>query len=353
MIQQPLSGKPFIWSSFIPQKAVTALCLTLTLLVVAPTPAEAGLVDFISNLFTTEEAEGAETASTENSQTMDLLSVASVINPLASVASFTVVEDGALESANTPASTLLADGTTNGQISTYTVRAGDSFSGIAKMFGVSVNTILWANDLSKTAVLKEGQRLVILPITGILHTVKSGDTVNSIAKKYKGDALEIADFNNLKVTDKLAVGDEVIIPDGESTVVTTVSSVRTTSSLRGAGGPTYENYYLRPVSGGRKSQGLHGYNGVDIAAAVGTPVLASASGVVIISKSTGYNGGYGQYVVLQHPNGTQTLYAHLSKNYVGIGEYVTQGQTIGAMGNTGRSTGSHLHFEIRGAKNPF
>jgi len=133
--------------------------------------------------------------------------------------------------------------------------------------------------------------------------------------------------------------------------------VRTTSSsstakLRDVGGPVFEGYYMRPADG-RKTQGLHGYNGIDIGGAVGDPVYAAADGEVIISRSGGWNGGYGNYIVLRHANGTQTLYAHNNKNLVSITDVVVKGQIIGLVGSTGKSTGPHLHFEIRGAKNPF
>jgi murein DD-endopeptidase MepM/ murein hydrolase activator NlpD len=92
---------------------------------------------------------------------------------------------------------------------------------------------------------------------------------------------------------------------------------------------------------------------VDLAAPIGTPIMASAEGDVIISKNYGWNGGYGEYVVISHPNGTQTLYAHMSSNLAYQGMHVYKGQVIGFVGSTGKSTGSHLHFEVRGAKNPF
>jgi murein DD-endopeptidase MepM/ murein hydrolase activator NlpD len=105
--------------------------------------------------------------------------------------------------------------------------------------------------------------------------------------------------------------------------------------------------------GGVKTQGLHGYNGIDIGAAAGTSIVAAAPGTVIIARSGGWNGGYGSYVVVQHGNGTQTLYAHASSVLVSQGQQVTQGQAIARVGATGRATGNHLHFEVRGAKNPF
>jgi murein DD-endopeptidase MepM/ murein hydrolase activator NlpD len=108
-----------------------------------------------------------------------------------------------------------------------------------------------------------------------------------------------------------------------------------------------------PAPGAVKTQGIHGYNAVDLAASVGTPIRAAAAGEVIVSKNSGWNGGYGQYIVIRHSNGAQTLYGHLSANSVGVGAYVSQGEVIGLMGNTGKSTGPHLHFEVRGATNPF
>lgn len=234
------------------------------------------------------------------------------------------------------------------QISLYVVRKGDNLSQIAQMFGVSVNTIRWNNDV-KGNVISEGQILVILPVSGVKHTIKKGDTLASIAKLYKADASEIASYNNIASGDALVPGDIVIVPDGEIKVEVS----NPTSIARGTNAPSYSGYYIRPVSGGRKSQGLHGYNGVDIAAPIGTPIIASASGDVIVSKSSGWNGGYGNYIVIAHNNGTQTLYAHNSENLVFQGDHVVQGQVIGFVGSTGKSTGAHVHFEIRGAKNPF
>lgn len=273
----------------------------------------------------------------------------------------TTVDNEALVSESGPSGTLadIGDTVNTGQISKYIVRKGDTLSGIAEMFGVSVNTIIWANDVS-VKTLKEGQSLVILPVSGTIHTIAKGDTLNSIAKKYKADSDEIIQFNNLEDGVILSLGDTLIIPDGEASVkVSGTSKASNINPYRGGSGPSYAGYYIRPVSGGVKTQGLHGYNGIDIASSYGSNILASASGEVIISKSSGWNGGYGQYIVVSHSNGTQTLYSHLSENFVSEGSYVKQGQVIGSMGNTGKvipgkgGNGTHLHFEIRGAKNPF
>jgi len=246
------------------------------------------------------------------------------------------------------------EGDEHGKISIYEVRQGDTFASIASMFEVSVNTLLWANNLQRGSSLRVGQILVILPVSGVSHTVKSGDTIEKIAKKYKGDIDEIRGYNGLAIEDTLAVGDVVIVPNGEIVAPVIVKKAGTTASkLRGTSGPNFLGYYAAPLSGYRRTQGLHGYNGIDFASYLGAPVMASAEGDVIVSRQGGYNGGYGNYVVISHENGTQTLYGHMQSNAVVVGQHVVQGQVIGALGNTGRSTGPHLHFEVRGARNPF
>lgn len=235
---------------------------------------------------------------------------------------------------------------TSDQISTYVVREGDTLSQIAEMYNVSVNTIKWGNNLTSNA-LKVGDTLIILPISGVKHTVAKGDTLASVAKKYNADIDEIAAYNNLSKNDSLALGSVIIVPDGE------VRSSSPSYSGYSSGLKEYSGFYMRPVSGGRRSQGLHGHNAIDIAAPVGTAVLASADGEVIISKTGGWNGGYGNYIVIKHSNGTQTLYAHNSQNLVSVGQTVRQGDMVGSIGVTGKVTGPHLHFEIRGGKNPF
>lgn len=242
----------------------------------------------------------------------------------------------------------------NDQISIYVVRENDTLSDIASMFEVDVNTIIWANDIKRGGVINPGQTLIILPVPGIQYTIKTNDTLSGIAKKFNSDAEEIRQFNDLSLNATLAAGKTIIIPDAEiSLPATQAPSYTNKGPARGSGGPTYTGYYLRPIAGGRKSQGLHGYNAVDLATSCREPVFASASGDVIISRPYGWNGGYGQYLVINHPNGTQTLYSHLTNIIVGAGWHVAKGQVIGYVGSTGNSTGCHLHFEIRGAANIF
>jgi murein DD-endopeptidase MepM/ murein hydrolase activator NlpD len=196
--------------------------------------------------------------------------------------------------------------------------------------------------------LRPGDELLILPVTGVRYTIKKGDTVESIAGKYDADAGEILLFNELAAGEVLREGDYIIIPNVEVKV-----PKPTAPSIKGGSGPSVPGYYMRPIVGGRKSQGIHGYNGVDLAGSCGMPIAASASGTVVIAKKSGWNGGYGKYIAIEHPNGTQTVYGHLSLVDVSTGWWVVKGQEIGAIGSTGRSTGCHLHFEVRGARNPF
>lgn len=338
-------------------KAATAggyavACLFCSLILLTPLAAHGGVVSFIASLFVAEEAEAEVASSPVNSQNVALLAAAvnPDPNPAKGGGDITVVGGVALLAETGPEGTLAnIEENQSGTISTYIVREGDTLSGIAKMFGVTTNTVRWANDISR-GLIRPGQTLIILPISGVQHTVGKGDTIRSIAKKYKADSNEIIQYNGLTEEAVLAVGDVILVPDG--TIAPPPLASRA-AQLRGAGGPEYEGYYLRPIINGRKTQGLHGYNGIDLASYLGAPVLASAAGNVLIARSSSWNGGYGNYIVIAHGNGTQTLYAHLSRLAVFAGQNVVRGEIIGYMGSTGRSTGSHLHFEVRGAKNPF
>lgn len=305
----------------------------------------------------TREAEAQILSSNLNSQNISLLEapLSRVLTPIGTGGGEVEVVEGAFLIADvgpsgTEADVVVRENTPGpDQISIYVVREGDNIGAIAEMFGVSVNTIVWANDL-KSRIVKAGQELVILPVTGVRHEVKKGDTLDSIVKGYKANLEEVSFYNNISEDSDLALGSVVIIPDGE--VSAKVSSPARGTSVGAAVASSGGGYFIRPTRG-VKTQGVHGNNGVDIAAPTGTPIYASAGGTVIISRSGGWNGGYGNYVVIRHGNGMQTLYAHNSQNLVGTGQWVDQGQVIGYVGNTGKSTGSHLHFEVRGGRNPF
>lgn len=244
------------------------------------------------------------------------------------------------------------------QVSVYVVRSGDSLSQIAGMFDVSVNTILWANDMKKGDTIREGDVLFILPISGLEHTVSKGQTVQSIAKMYNADVNDIVLYNGLTPTTALAVGDKLIIPNGQKSEESD-KPIKNLKASVAKSNQYYEThpaknlsgYYIDPVPGYRLSQGIHDNNAVDLAIAYGTPIHAAASGTVLLARY-GNNGGFGNVVIINHPNGTQTLYAHQSKIAVSSGESVSQGEVIGYVGCTGRCTGPHLHFEVHGARNP-
>jgi murein DD-endopeptidase MepM/ murein hydrolase activator NlpD len=265
-------------------------------------------------------------------------------------ADITVQDSALLSSGPIGASEIAPQGST--QIRVYTVREGDSLSQVAEMFGVTTNTILWANDLPRATQIRAGDTLVILPVAGVQHKIASGETLSSIAKKYDGDTDEILSYNQMDDASELQVGETLIIPGGTLQSVQARAASAKPVKISGSTAASSAGL-IHPVPGAVRSQGIHGNNGVDFAAGHGTTIRAAAAGEVIVSKSSGWNGGYGQYIVIRHNNGSQTLYAHFSQNYVGVGAYVAQGEAIGAMGNTGRSTGTHLHFEVRGARNPF
>ena len=346
-------------SGFLNKKPV--LAFSILFLFTLPFCASAGVFSFIKDVFerTTIVFQKEEL----NSQNMALLQAAVNTNPNPSKGGggIVIAYGNALLSESGPQAAFAdtaveLSGPKSDQISVYVVREGDSLSQIAKMFGVSVKTIMWTNDIGSKGTIRPGETLTILPVSGVQHTVVKGDTLASIAKKYDGDTKEILEMNGFKDGHVLSIDDEVIVPGGEMSIEPATVQQRTYATSVSAPTKSYSGYYIRPLVGGVKTQGIHGYNAVDLASSYGTPILASASGEVILSKYAAGNpwfGGYGNYIVVQHDNGTQTVYAHLSDNLVKRGWKVVQGQVIGYMGSTGRSTGTHLHFEIRGAVNPF
>lgn len=248
------------------------------------------------------------------------------------------------------------------EIIEYEVQEGDTLSTIAEKFGVSMDTIRWANEdeISSIDSIKPGEMLGVPPVTGMVHTVKSGDTIYSIAKKYSADAQSIVDFPfNTFINDEtfaLAVGQELVVPDG---VKPDVKPWSPTSSLArrltpDAGSVSATGSWIWPAAGRITQPWRLWHRGLDIANKSGGAILAADAGVV---KVAGWpnNWGYGNRVLIDHGNGYQTLYAHLSKVKVSVNQSVKQGDVVGMMGSTGRSTGTHLHFEIRaggGGLNP-
>ncbi len=252
------------------------------------------------------------------------------------------LEEGDLYTPQTVSSPL------RGEIVSYVVRQGETVSSIAKKFGVSMDTIIWANNINAAKKIKAGQRLKIPPVTGIVHKVRRGETVYSVAKKYQVNPQEIVDFPfNTFVNDEnfsLAVGQSLIVPNGvmpqarpsQSTYY--ASRVPIQSGVKGTGS------FAWPTSG-VISQGYHWYHkALDIANRSAPLVKAADGGQVTMVIRSRF--GYGRHVVVDHGNGYKTLYAHMSKIYVKAGDKVSRGSSLGQMGSTGRSTGTHLHFEI-------
>lgn len=319
------------------------------LLIVLPVSVQAGVFSTIADMFDGTVVYEPET-NKEIAAHIELLTATNTADPIGAIGGGDlVVDEGALVSTGMIGEDeMSAMRTFTGEISVYVVREGDTLSQIAEMFGVTTNTIRWANDIAN-GVIQPGDSLVILPIAGVRHVVKSGDTLSTIAKKYEADVDEIVSYNELATGAELSIGETIVVPGGEmaAPVRVAASPVKTSGATRSSVGFTH------PAPGAVKTQGIHGYNAVDLAAGYGSPIRAAAAGEVIVSKSSGWNGGYGNYIVIKHPNGVQTLYSHLASTYVGVGAYVGAGETIGGMGSTGRSTGVHLHFEVRGARNPF
>jgi murein DD-endopeptidase MepM/ murein hydrolase activator NlpD len=237
------------------------------------------------------------------------------------------------------------------QVVEYTVQPGDTVSEIGRKYGVSTDTIRWENNLASLNSIKPGQVLRILPVSGVRHKVGRGETIYSIAKKYEANPQAVVDFPFNTFSDNetfaLAVGQDLIVPDGmKPNVVLWSPSKYTAQNTPNAGAVSALGTFVWPI-GGRITQRFAWYHrGVDIATAYGTPVLAADSGRV---TTAGWpdNGGYGNRVVINHGNGYETWYGHLSKIAVSVGQTVNRGNVIGYEGSTGRSTGPHLHFEIR------
>jgi len=237
------------------------------------------------------------------------------------------------------------------EASTYIVQSGDSPFSIAVKFGINTDTILWANNLRESDLIKPGQSLLILPINGVRVKVAAKDTIAALAKKYKGKEDEIKAFNEIYEDSKLVAGNFIIIPDGQPAAVVVKPSAKITAPQYSQNKTQLGNWLITPAAGRLWSR-LHSQNGVDISNACGTPIYAAAAGTVILADDVGWNYGYGKYIMIRHSNGVVTLYGHTSRIVVGLGDQVDQGQLIAIMGSTGRSSGCHLHWEVRGATNP-
>lgn len=237
----------------------------------------------------------------------------------------------------------------------YTVEDGDTLGTIAKKFGVDTDSIKWMNKEVNEKKMKSGTNLKIPPVTGVVHQVKNGETVYSIAKKYNVSAQAIVDFpfNEFSndETFALAIGQQVVVPDGEMPDEPILSPRNNLANqlTPSAGNVSATGKWIWPAAGTITQFFKPWHKGLDIANHSGGAILAADAGTVVTSGWPD-NSGYGNRVVVDHGNGYQTLYAHLSKLSVKVGQTVKKGDVLGSMGSTGRSTGTHLHFEIRTSK---
>ncbi|MDY7039944.1 MAG: M23 family metallopeptidase [Chloroflexota bacterium] len=242
------------------------------------------------------------------------------------------------------------------EVITYTVQSGDTVLAIAAKFGLQGETVVWSNASLEDSpdFLMPGQILNILPVDGVYHTVQAKDTLESIAKKFKVDVQAIVEceYNYLTEPYELTVGQHLIIPGGEKPYVP-----RYISAWKGPVPDDVERgtgIFGWPASGYITQGYWSQHRAIDIGSPTGTPVYAADSGFVTFAGWTEL--GYGRLIVIDHRNSFITYYAHLDACYVEAGDSVGKGTLIGALGNTGRSTGPHLHFEVRHKgvqRNPF
>lgn len=221
----------------------------------------------------------------------------------------------------------------------YVVRPGDTLSGIAARFDLSMGTIASFNDISDARRMPAGATYKIPSQDGQLHRVRRGESLSTISGRYGISINRIRDANDLQ-SDTLGIGQQLFIPDVEMDD-TTLAMIKGELFVYPVRGRLTDGFGYRhhPITGV-----WHMHNGIDIAGRVGTPIVAARSGTVVHIESQ--IGNYGRFVILSHPGGFQTLYAHLHSFAVRRGQYVSTGEKIGELGNTGLSTGPHLHFSI-------
>ena len=233
-------------------------------------------------------------------------------------------------------------------IETYMVQPGDSVFGIAERFHVKPETIMWSNPVleSNPDLLRVGDKLAVLPVNGVYHEVKKGETIAAIAKKYKVEPAAISGYALNKLasdTQALTAGMRLVVPGGEKPFVPRMVAVYNGPIPKGAQRGT--GAFGWPAGGSITQKFWNGHRAIDIASWIGNRVVAADSGFIV---HAGWDTtGYGNLVIVNHGNRYMTYYGHLSKIFVRVGDSVGRGQQIGAVGSTGRSTGPHLHFEVR------
>lgn len=238
------------------------------------------------------------------------------------------------------------------EVITYTVQNGDTLSGIAKKYAVSEDTLRWENNLRDDDITV-GDTIQVLPVSGIAHKVVSGDTIYTIAKKYSSNPQAIVDFPFNDFADpqtfSLVIGQTIIVPEGiQPQAAPSYIAKRPTYSIPSGSVPANGAGFAWPVSGTMNQYYSWYHKAVDLGAPVGTPVYAAQTGSVSEAIAGGWNYGYGTHVIIAGDNGYQSMYAHMNALNVSSGQRVVAGSTVvGWVGMTGRTTGPHLHFEVR------
>ncbi|MEI6326981.1 MAG: M23 family metallopeptidase [Candidatus Roizmanbacteria bacterium] len=242
--------------------------------------------------------------------------------------------------------TIRAGGLRDKVISYQTVK-GDTLESIAKKFDVSTKTITWANtDLGATP--KVGTIVKIAPVSGVVHHVEPGENIYLVAKKYGIDAQNIVNFPFNEFKDDaftLIGGSDLVIPGGSIAEPKQPIFADTYVFAQVQAGVKGSSSFIWPTNGIITQYPASYHMALDIANPSQPPVIAADTGTVIYSGC--FSWGYGCHIIIDHNNGYRSLYGHLSRRDVEQGATVSQGQQIGTMGSTGRSTGTHLHFEIR------
>ena len=232
----------------------------------------------------------------------------------------------------------------------YKVQSGDTVSTIARKFEVSVSTILWENSLNSYSIIRPGDTLSILPESGISYKIGRGDTLSRISQLFNIDESVIMKANGMSNANKISIGQKILVPGATTEYVARVSSKYSgIQALKDIVKPDSAKVRAGikmqwPATCRRLTQYFSWrHKGLDVACPLGTSLYAADSGVVEVA---GWGRGYGNQVLINHGGGKKTRYAHASKLYVKKGERVSKGETIAAMGSTGWSTGSHIHFEV-------
>jgi murein DD-endopeptidase MepM/ murein hydrolase activator NlpD len=248
----------------------------------------------------------------------------------------------------TTAQTAVPEDRPRAEVIDHEVAGGETLSTLAAKYNISVETIKWSNSLGSDQI-NPGQKLTVLPVTGVLHKVAAGENLEKIAKLHQASSQAILDFPFNDIPDDLSlkVGQTLVIPDGRPIEVARPnrSSPAPTNFAQTPSRPASRGGWVWPVDGYISQYPSWYHMALDIAGPAGTPIVAAKSGTVVVAENLWY--GYGRYVEIGHGDGTHSLYAHMTYFVVRPGQHVSQGQVIGYRGSTGRSTGSHLHFEVR------